>query len=91
MPIGISAPELGREPRACMDYLAHRTAQAPMQFPSRMPPTRTALPARFATLLAVLFLALAGLGPARAQGGSSEAIDALPVLPQAGELALVTE
>ncbi|WP_052340766.1 hypothetical protein [Salinarimonas rosea] len=53
-----------------------------------MPPTRTALPARFATLLAVLFLALAGLGPARAQGGSSEAIDALPVLPQAGELAL---
>ncbi|MGP9819789.1 hypothetical protein ACTZWW_07220 [Salinarimonas sp. NSM] len=54
-----------------------------------MPPTRTALPALLAALLLALSaLSLAVPAPARAQGGSSEAIDALPVLPQAGELAL---
>ncbi|WP_372425639.1 hypothetical protein [Salinarimonas chemoclinalis] len=63
-----------------------------MPLPCRMPP-RPARPAIRAGPAALLLLALAALSPAalspaRAQGGSSEAIDALPVLPQAGELAL---
>ncbi|MGJ3262482.1 MAG: hypothetical protein ACFE0R_04530 [Salinarimonas sp.] len=53
-----------------------------------MPPLRALLPVLLHALLAAGVGVLLALGPARAQGAASEGIDALPVLPQSGELRL---